>query len=232
MRIDRLLRLIGGRCQACGDPLDNEGLTCGSCRAALAPRTAGYCSGCGHLYADALAEPYACGRCRTTPMPWDDFAFYGPYDGLLGDLIREYKFNSRLGLTGLLSSLLFDAAGRAGLRAELLVPVPLHGKRLRERGFNQSLELSRLTAKKLGAGLEPKALGRTRFTTPQVRLKAAERRNNVKGAFAAEPKLVRGKSILLVDDIMTTGGTLLECCKVLKKSGAARVAAIVLARTE
>jgi ComF family protein len=173
-----------------------------------------------------------CGKCRASPPPWDSFAFYGPYHGLLGDLIRDYKFNSRLGLTRLLSSLVIYTAKEGGLAPEVIAPVPLHRRRLRERGFNQSLELAKPLAAVLDAKLAPGALERSSFTTPQVKLKAAERKHNVKGAFAAHGPSVKGRSVLLVDDIMTTGGTLVECAKILRRAGAARVDVLVLARTE
>jgi ComF family protein len=228
----RFARFFGSRCQVCGEPVPDAGPACAACAEALAPRTAGYCPECGLLFADENVEPYPCGRCRANPMPWDSFTFHGPYHGLLGELVRDYKFNSRLELTGLLSSLMANAALGAGIEADLVAPVPLHKRRLRERGFNQSLEMSRKTAAVLGAELSPGAMVRSRFTTPQVKLRASERRDNVKGAFEADREKVEGRRLLLVDDIVTTGGTLLECCKVLKKNRAARVDVLVLARTE
>lgn len=205
---------------------------CASCSARLGPRTGGYCPACGLLYHDEASEPYVCGRCRVSPPPWDKFAFYGPYHGLLGDLIRDFKFNSRLGLTKLLSSLIIHAARAGEFTPQVVAPVPLHRRRLRARGFNQSLELAKPLAAALNSRLLPGAMDRRRFTTPQVKLKAAERRDNVKGAFAAHRPSVEGRSVLVVDDIMTTGGTLVECCKVLRRAGASRVDVLVLARTE
>jgi ComF family protein len=165
-------------------------------------------------------------------MPWDSFQFHGPYEGLLGELVRDYKFNGRLGLGRLLSSLLEDLLSHSGLTgAELLAPVPLHPRRLAQRGFNQSLELARPLAAKLGARLAPGALTRIRHTVPQTRLTGRRRRANLKGAFEADRELVAGRKVLLLDDIMTTGGTLMECARTLKRARAEEVAVLVLART-
>jgi ComF family protein len=231
MPLARVAGFLGSRCQVCGRPSPDAGLACGECAAILSPRTGGYCPSCGLLYHDEQADPHICGACRTKFPPWDALYFYGPYDGLLGDLIREYKFNARLGLSKLLSSLLMAVAEGRGLVPDIAVPVPLHRRRLRERGFNQSLELARPLARALGAELRPSAMTRARFTAPQVSLKAAQRRDNVKGAFTVDQEQVAGRRILLVDDIMTTGGTMTECTRVLKKAGAKRVEVLVLART-
>ncbi len=114
---------------------------------------------------------------------------------------------------------------------DVVVPVPLHERRLRERGFNQSLELARGLAGRTGIGLAATALSRLRDTVPQARLERAERLLNLKGAFAADPRQVAGRRVLLVDDVSTTGATLVECTAALLAAGAATVDVAVLART-
>jgi len=114
---------------------------------------------------------------------------------------------------------------------DLLVPVPLHLRRLRWRGFNQALLLTRPLAQRCGARLDPFVLARTRPTSPQVGLDEAARRRNIAGAFAVrDPAVVRRRSVLLIDDVYTTGATVEECARVLRRAGASRVDVLVLAR--
>jgi ComF family protein len=113
-----------------------------------------------------------------------------------------------------------------------MIPVPLHPKRLRERGFNQSLLLARNVASSLGTELDFLSLRRIRYTQPQTGLKSDERRKNVSRAFELKDrKCVKGRTVILVDDVATTGNTLNECARVLRRSGCARVFCLVLART-
>ncbi|MBA4358032.1 MAG: hypothetical protein C0405_09950, partial [Desulfovibrio sp.] len=115
-------------------------------------------------------------------------------------------------------------------RCELLVPVPLHPRRLAWRGFNQSRELARLVARRRGLPIRQEALARVRRTVPQMELDRSERAENIRGAFAARPDLLSGRTALLVDDIMTTGSTLEECARMMLASGATAVHVLVLAR--
>ena len=114
--------------------------------------------------------------------------------------------------------------------ADLIVPVPLHPKRLKQRGFNQALLLARAFPE---VPLGREAVVRVRHTVPQVELKPKERRDNVKGAFAVpDPALVKGKNVLLLDDVYTTGATVRECAKVLRRAGARRVDVLTVARVK
>lgn len=116
-------------------------------------------------------------------------------------------------------------------RLDVIVPVPLHKRRLRSRGFNQALLLAELLAHEWRLPLERRALRRVRWTEPQITLTAAERRENVRGAFAvADNVAVAGKCVLLVDDVLTTGSTVEECARTLKRSGAVGVAVVTVAR--
>jgi len=114
----------------------------------------------------------------------------------------------------------------------LIMPVPLHPRRLRARGFNQSLLLAKCVAREIGAELDFLSLRRTRFTKPQTELSSEERKKNVRKAFEVlKPEVVKGRTIVLVDDVATTGSTLNECAKALKRVGADGVLCLVLART-
>lgn len=117
------------------------------------------------------------------------------------------------------------------LQALMVLPVPLHPKRLKEREFNQSLLLAKEISRTLKIPLIPDNLQRIRWTRPQIELKGEERLTNVKGAFKLKaPKAVEGKFFLLIDDVYTTGATVRECSKVLKKAGAEKVYVFTLAR--
>ena len=114
--------------------------------------------------------------------------------------------------------------------ADLLIPVPLHPKRLKHRGFNQALLLAQAFPE---APLAREAVVRMRHTQPQVGLNPKERQDNVKGAFAVpDPALVKGKNVLLIDDLFTTGSTVKECARVLRKAGARRVEVLTVARVK
>lgn len=187
------------------------------------------------MTADPAVPPLTCGTCRREPPPWVGLAFYGAYGGLLRELLTGFKFNGRLGLGGLVQALAVQAWERQGADWEppgLIVPVPLHETRLAGRGFNQSLEAARGLGRRLGAPVSAQALARVRATRPQTGLSAVERRSNIRDAFAAQEDLVNGRTVLLVDDIMTTGGTLRECARALARAGAVEVRVLVLARTD
>lgn len=236
----RLVQAVcGARCGACGVALaPGERGLCSACARELAPRTTGYCPACGALYPAPSGGIYLCGACRREPRPWDSLYFSGVYDGLLRRLVLDYKFTGRIGRGRLLQRLLREACQRGGWPGSdpaeapswSVVPIPLHPARLRERGFNQSLEVARGLAAS-GACVDAHALERHAATRPQVGLSAAVRRENVRGAFGADAGRVAGRNILLVDDILTTGGTLEAATRALERAGAARVDVAVLART-
>ncbi len=230
------LLLAEQRCAACGRPVDT-GLSgtagpvlCPVCGPALARRTGGFCDRCGAVSARPDAPPAPCGQCLARPRPWRGFFLHGAYEGLLRDLLLRFKHNRELPLGALLGGLLAAHPALEPGAYDAIIPMPLHPRRLRERGFNQSLELARPLAERTGAPLAPDLLLRAAHTVPQTRLHDHERRNNVRGIFRAAGA-ARGKRALLVDDIATTGATMEEAVKTLLAAGAARVDAIVAART-
>ncbi len=226
------------RCPACGGllpgPRPGQAL-CPACADKLSPRLGGYCPDCGELAADAAAPALVCLECRREGRPWDGFGFHGRYEGLLRELVLGLKFHSRLGYGRLLADFLAKAHARAGEAMspggpDCIVPVPLHPRRLAWRGFNQSLELARGLGRALGRPVTPSGLVRIRDTTPQSSLPGAMRRENIQGAFAADPVRVAGRRVLLVDDVMTTGATVETAARALRRAGAARVDVVVVAR--
>ncbi|MBN2123035.1 MAG: ComF family protein [Deltaproteobacteria bacterium] len=150
------------------------------------------------------------------------------------DMIQQYKYNGKSHLAAIFGPLLasFAANWLKDLTSPLVIPVPLHPKRLRERGFNQSLLLARPVKDALSADLDVFCLRRTRPTRPQTGLKSHQRRRNLRGAFGVvKKKAVKGRNVILVDDVSTTGTTLNECARVLKRAGADQVFGLVLAKT-
>ena len=193
------------RCLACGDPGDGGRDLCAPCaETRVRPRG---------IRAAPLATIVAASR------------YAPPFDRLL----LRFKFHGDLAAGRLLAQLLADA-GAAAPRPHALVPVPLHRRRLRERGYDQALELARPVAKALALPLVSTALVRIRATPPQTDLGGRARRRNLHGAFAVTAPLP--PHVALVDDVLTTGATLAEAARTLRAAGVSRVDAWVVAVAE
>jgi ComF family protein len=181
-----------------------------------------------------------CGVCRRSRPPYLKAAAYGNYDGGLRDLLHLLKYDrvrpaARV-LGRMLSEVIVRLAPDFGDEPPLLVPVPLHERKLRERGFNQSELIAEAALKLKPAGLDlPLAsavLQRTRATQSQTGLSSHQRRENIRGAFSVtDASKVAGRSVLLVDDVFTTGTTVSECARQLRRAGALRVWVATVART-
>jgi ComF family protein len=169
--------------------------------------------------------------CQTDPPPFTRARAAALYDeeGPSGQAIKRFKYNRRLDMLPVMHHWLKRPLCLELVQvADLVAPVPLHPSRLRQRGFNQALLLAQAFPE---VPLERELLARQRHTPPQAGLNPKERRDNVKGAFAVpRPELVKGKSILLIDDVFTTGATVRECAKVLRRAGAREVNVLTVAR--
>jgi len=177
-----------------------------------------------------LGDQILCAECEKQIKPAVDAV--GLYEGVLKTAILKLKFKGKKTLAEPLGKLMAEFL-KVSLqeKIDLIIPVPLHENRLKSRGFNQSELLAEVIAERIGIPFESKALVRSRDTRPQFDLKINERLKNVEGAFAIkDPAKIRGKLILLIDDILTTGATARECRKVLKESGAERVHIFTLAK--
>ncbi len=210
-----LPRLPGEGCAVCGRPLAGAG--------GLPPQAGG-----------AADLPLECGACQRRPPPFLLARAALPYGetGPVRALLLALKHGRRQALAAPLARLMHAAAvGRLDLTDfDALVPVPLHRRRLRERGFNQAEALAEALGRAAARPLLRRALMRVRPTAPQSG-DAVARRRNVRGAFAVRvPGAVRGRRLLVIDDVFTTGATAAECARVLRASGAAAVGVYTLAR--
>lgn len=170
-----------------------------------------------------------CDQCRRHPLPLRvrAAAIYGEP---LRRAIHGLKYEGLFALAPPLASLMVEEWPRWATAADLVVPVPLHPERERERGYNQTLLLAREFCRRLSLASDPAALQRVRYTRPQVELAIRERLYNVRGAFRADGSRVTGQRILLIDDVCTTGATLAAAAEALLDAGAQSVRAYVLAR--
>jgi ComF family protein len=216
--------LLPPRCLLCTEPgVDGLDL-CAGCRDAL-PWNRSPCARCGLPL--PLAAPL-CGRCLRLPPAFAATVAPWVYAFPLDRLLPRLKFHGDLAAGALVAGRLVDAL-RSAPRPQALVPVPLHRDRLRERGYDQALELARPLARGLHLPLRADLLRRTRATSAQSALAAVARRRNVRGAFAVDAGELPAH-VALVDDVMTTGATLGECARVLRAAGVARVDVWVAAR--
>ncbi len=222
------------RCPGCETRGEGVGF-CPRCAAEAPPVRSPMCSACGVPFAGAGAD-HLCSRCLTRRPQFDmarSCAVYrstGDTGSTLAAALHRYKYHRDVTLAPVLGDLL---AERCPLppQYDLVLPVPLHLSRLRWRGFNQSLLLARPLARRFGLPLDPFVLLRTRATRPQVHLDETDRRRNITGAFAVRDRgAVRGRRILLVDDVYTTGATVDECARTLRRAGARHIDVLVLAR--
>lgn len=222
--------LFGGGCFLCRGAA--QALLCAPCDADLPRISAG--TGAAHCPRCALASPggAVCGRCLAQPPAYDATAAALAYAFPADAIVQSLKFRGELALApllgGLLAARVVDCVGARPVDA--VVPVPLSARRLRERGFNQALEIAREAAARTGARLAPELCARKRETEAQFELPLEARARNVRGAFEA-PAAAAGLAVAVVDDVMTTGATLQEVALALKRAGAARVVNWVVART-
>jgi ComF family protein len=196
------------------------------------------CVRCGErlVPAQLLVGDGFCQPCRDWPPEYERAASFGEYEHELRELIHLLKYERVPPASKPLGRLLAEsiqALRLKGAEPTLVVPVPLHSSKRRERGFNQAELIARSALKQARAGFELKTrtLVRKRATRSQVGLDREARIANLRGAFkVVAPKLVAGRTVLLVDDVMTTGATLSECARALKQAGAAKVFAATVAR--
>jgi len=233
----RLLELVclPSFCRLCGALLERPGerLVCGACLAGLAVRRGPVCPCCGR-FLETAGDPAPCGRCLDRPPAFSRHRSAGRHDGALRDVLLLYKYG-RLAPLGRDLAAFVERSPAAGedlwTGLDAVVPVPLHRTRRRERGFNQSEIVARCLARERDLPVIGRALVKTRPAPPQTSLAAGERAANVRGAYAVrDPGRIRGLTLIVVDDVFTTGATIGECAAALKGAGAREVRALTVAQ--
>lgn len=222
-------------CLVCGRwlPSHHRGDFCAACADCFTGADSPLCPRCGALFASRQGEDHLCGRCLQKDSFFDAARAVARYEERVRDTVHRLKYRGQTMLAEPLGRLMADH-GRALLPQEeydLIVPVPLHVRRLRERGYNQSLLLARSIARRWRLPVDWISLRKTRPTLPQTTLTGEARRMNLRGAFAWRGTPLAGARVVLVDDVATSGCTMNECARVLKRAGAARVDVLTLART-
>ena len=206
---------------------------CAACLQKITYLVTPLCSICGTPFGTEGGLDHVCGACLKHP-PFQVCRSATLFAGPVQELIHRFKYGHRVHLSqplGLLTSRALTPFAREAA-PELIVPVPLHRKRLRQRGYNQSQLIGAVLAKQWRVPLEVGNLRRVRWTEPQTSLDAAERRGNVGGAFAVrDGRRLEGKRVLLVDDVYTTGSTIRACAEPLREAGVAALYVVTVARS-
>jgi ComF family protein len=221
-------------CPVCREPVAGDGGLCAACWGRLQFISVPLCPACGLPFSHAIGEGMCCAACLAAPPPVQPVRSALVYGEGARQLLLPFKHSDRLDLAPILARLTYAAGREAIDGADLLVPVPSHWTRLLWRRANQAAELARALARLAGVPADPGLLTRVRATPLQGSHGGfAGRAKNVQGAFrvpaAAGPRL-RGRSVVIVDDVWTSGATVMACGKALLAAGAGKVAAVTVAR--
>jgi ComF family protein len=191
-----------------------------------------FCTTCGKLFDKSAGESHLCSYCLKSRWHFTRARAVVCYHGPVAEAVKTFKYNGKMYGLETFAALTRQYYMYHPLpESDLILPVPLHPRRLRKRGFNQALVLCRKLFSKRKEKIDPLVLERPQWTHPQTGLKGAERRRNVRNAFRVKnPEKVKNKKILLVDDVFTTGSTVNECAMILLKNKAAEVEVFTFAR--
>ena len=231
---DALELLYPRACTCCGEGVtESFRYLCWNCATLMHYLRAPLCACCGEPVEGRVDGAFVCQRCETTPRWFDRARSAARHEGVLRTLVHTFKYREGTWMTHDLVTLLAGCFRThfAPFFPDVVTCVPLHPARRRMRGFNQAALLGRSLARRHGLPFSALMLRRVRLTETQTRLKAVDRAGNVQGAFRIRRShRVAGRSVLLVDDVMTTGATVSECARMLKEAGAQRVDVITVAR--
>ena len=200
---------------------------CGECEASIQHLETDICLTCGDLIEPGQA---LCERCQNDAPPVEMLRSWGVYKDPLRKAIHQFKFKNDISLGETFSRYLFIILNQYAWKIEVIVPVPLHAGHGKERGFNQAAMLAFPLALAANVKYRARALRWSKETNSQVGLTMHERKANVKDAFIADSSIIKGKNVLIIDDIATTGSTIFECAVACKKAGANLVYGLTLAR--
>ena len=225
---------LPGTCVVCKKPTYRQADLCHSCEIQM-PLLVDPCRSCGLPLPPGYSGKY-CGTCIAFTPPWSLFSAPFCYSPPVSALVPAFKYQGRLVAGRVLTQCLvrhLQEDYRNRQWPSLIIPAPLHRSRIRERGFNQALEISRWLSNALGLPLDRHSVIRKRPTEKQTGLSASARKLNLRGAFQVVPdsKINRGVSVVLVDDVVTTGVTITELARVLRKAGIEDIHVWALART-
>lgn len=221
------------QCAVCSADVGAREYLCDECERSAPRIKAPFCAKCSEPFHGAITEEFACANCSHRRLYFDAAVSAYRSRGIVRKLVLEFKYGRQLHLrhpvARWLAATLEDERTR-GRRFDMIVPVPLHPAKQRERGFNQAELLAEILSRQISVPLR-RALERIRYTTTQTAYDRAERMENLRDAFRLRKKMhVRDLRVLLIDDVLTTGSTLSECARVLKAAGAISVHAATAAR--
>jgi ComF family protein len=219
------------RCLACGAMVDEVDALCPECWSSMTFFAPPWCAVCGLPFPHPMGEHAICGACASRPPSWDRARSVFRYDRHSRRLVLMLKHGDQTHLAGAFGRWMHRAGSEVLAEADLLVPVPLHWTRLFGRRFNQAAILAQAIRAVGGPPVGADWLVRQRRTPSQGLMGPAARARNVRGAFALRRgRSVEGKTVVLIDDVLTTGATAEECARVLRREGATTVGVLVLAR--
>ena len=220
-------------CTICGRSIRAGEYLCGDCETRVTRIVPPFCQACSEPFEGSITGAFPCTNCAHRTIYFDAAVAAYRGRGIVRQIIHEFKYGRQIHLRHLVARWLhaaLDDERLRGSRFDIIVPVPLHATRLRERGFNQASLLAALLSAQTSISSKP-LLERIRYTTTQTALDRSERMENLHNAFRLRKNAdVRGLRVLLIDDVLTTGSTLSECARVLKRAGALSVYAAMAAR--
>lgn len=225
--------LLPPRCAGTGEVVDAQGMLSPGFWSQLTFIENPQCSACGVPFDFNTPMGSLCGACMDEPPVFDRARSAVVYNEASRTLVMGFKYGDRLHTTLTFAPWLHRAGAELLAETDFIIPVPLHRRRLWERRYNQSALLGEALAKRAAKRFLPDGLARLRHTVQQKGLSRKERLANVKGAFAVNERYLnelRGKNVMLIDDVFTSGATLNECAKTLKKHGAEKVFVLTIAR--
>lgn len=225
--------LLPPRCPSCRTIVGEDGSFCAPCWSRLHFLTAPMCACCGLPFAYSIGDEALCGACAEAQPPFGRARAALVYNATSAGLVLALKHGDRTGLARVMAGMMARAAALMLADRPILVPVPLHARRLRARRFNQAALLARMLARNADLPVITAALERVRDTPISRGMSRRRRAENVRGAIRVRKRVaahIKGAHILLVDDVMTTGATAEACARALRRAGAARIDVVTFAR--